>query len=845
MAVQSWQKAAKRQSDPAFGGTVTPSLQIINRILRDEIHNPAPHLCIQNVATAQVYLLVYSIGVINCNEQAIKETLRFFGLLVDSEDEDFINDASFADRLLVLVQAASSAGTTSGSDIDTEIAELLFAVTAKLRQQPEISSAWFRPGLDADQSPSLNASTPVSKSEEFPLVFKLLEYVHYDGKVGDFARTGLLYILESTGRSYKLQKWIIESELATMTASGLGALYSQLSSKVALAYANGLEPPVLVFSNVTNPDPPADAEPIFSNTVQTNLTTFLSYLAFWQDMLERCPSIDIKATLLDHFDFLFLRPVLYPSLVESSDVDSGSSVAVMTYLRCIFDSITHTNIIRLLLHYMLGSPGEQQRDKKSSRPTTLARRRKSETLIANNANGPNDPSPDLLTLTNILQGYLASRNQQTITASLRLLATILRLWHHIAATKLFKMQLVAGKQRPIEAHNQYLDILYSMVEGILDDESLEAYYEAHLQDAQATVELHSCSARHLIREEDDSPEDPFAQQDRWTVQQHSIIPDDPLFLCLLSLLEDFLVNDIEINLSLSETLAALASCSNTSLDGWLLGPSSKDISHHIFEDTAKTASHPAIAGQPLGSSLDAMSPILTRLSALVERIDKLRGEIQDFDIYLAERRHVFRIGEEIDDVVAEVPNRRSHDLRDGQISKHRDQVAIGSISERLKASSNVSRSSSPRGRPEGNAEYHQAPPKSLVGRLSQLRLSPSRSPSKMVERPYSHSPLRRTSTSSRTSSGLPSPRGPPDVFHRKIRLKANTGRRWHLRDAFDSETSSIRSESTMAEHNASEEMRDITLSHLLTNIIILQEFILELATIIQVRASMFGEVMPD
>ncbi|KAL8775348.1 MAG: hypothetical protein Q9209_000356 [Squamulea sp. 1 TL-2023] len=303
---QSWQKAAKRQSDPALGGTIAPSLQIINQNLRDEIHTPAPHLCIQNVATAQVYLLVYSIGVINCNEQAIKETLRFFGLLVDSEDEDFINDASFADRLLVLVQAASSAGFTSGSEIDIEIAELLFAVTAKLRQQPEISSAWFRPGLDAEQFPSPDGSISVSESEEFPLVFKLLEYVHYDGKVGDFARIGLLYILESTCRSYQLEKWIIESELATMMASGL----ADDNSKVALSYANGSVPPVLAFSNVTNPDSPDDAEPIFSNTLQTNLATFLSYLAFWQDMLERCPSSDIKATLLDHFEFLFLRPVL-------------------------------------------------------------------------------------------------------------------------------------------------------------------------------------------------------------------------------------------------------------------------------------------------------------------------------------------------------------------------------------------------------------------------------------------------------------------------------------------------------------------------------------------------------
>jgi hypothetical protein len=36
---------------------------------------------------------------------------------------------------------------------------------------------------------------------------------------------------------------------------------------------------------------------------------------------------------------------------------------------------------------------------------------------------------------------------------------------------------------------------------------------------------------------------------------------------------------------------------------------------------------------------------------------------------------------------------------------------------------------------------------------------------------------------------------------------------------------------------------EVSLSHVLTNIVILQEFILELAAVMQVRASLFGEVM--
>ncbi|KAL8818741.1 MAG: hypothetical protein Q9223_002689 [Gallowayella weberi] len=820
---QSWQKGGRKHSDPAFGATIAPYLQNINRILRDEIHTPAPHLCIQNVATAQVYVLIYSIGSAIRDDLATKEALRFFGLLVDSEDEDFIDDASFADQLVSLVRAASNTSLSPPSDTETEIVELLFSVAAKLRQQAEFPLAWFRPDIDTERSQSPGTGNSTSRSQECPLIYMLLDYIHCDGKVGDFARTGLLYILESAGRSHKLENWIIESELATMMASGLGALYTKLSCGTR-------------------------AEPIFSPPLQANLAMFLSYLAFWQDVLERCSSADIKATFLDHFDFLFVRPLLYPSLVESSDIDSGSSVAVMTYLRYILENLTHTDVISLLLHYMLGSPSQQQRDTRVSRPTTLARRRKSETLILNNAKRSDDPSPDLLTLTDILQGYLTSRNEQTITASLRLLASILRSWHDIAATKLFRTQVAKAmdQKRRLATHDQFLNVLYSMAEDISDDEGLEGLYESHLQDAQAGIETHACFAQKLKPPGTEPYEINFPQNHPKWLQQRIIAPGDPLLMCLLALLEDFLVNDIEINLSLSENLAALATCKETRLDGWLLGPTSNYTLASRDEGGLKAAAGCTRDAQAPRDSISTASPILTRLSALVERINRLRHDIQDFDIYIAERRHVFRVGEKIDEALADVPVRKPQDLEDSQKSKSKDQAAVVSISERLKGSSDVSQTNSPRGRQQGSSiEYSQVPPKTLAGRLGHLRLSPSPNPSKPLDRTFSPSPLRRTSTSSRTSSGLPSPRGPPDVLHRRIRLKTNNGRRRHVREGTDSEASSIRSDLARAESDVAEETREISLSHLLTNVIILQEFILELAAITQVRASLFGEVSLD
>jgi len=41
---------------------------------------------------------------------------------------------------------------------------------------------------------------------------------------------------------------------------------------------------------------------------------------------------------------------------------------------------------------------------------------------------------------------------------------------------------------------------------------------------------------------------------------------------------------------------------------------------------------------------------------------------------------------------------------------------------------------------------------------------------------------------------------------------------------------------------AGAESREASLSHVLTNVVVLQEFVLEMAAVMQVRASLFGEV---
>lgn len=106
--------------------------------------------------------------------------------------------------------------------------EVLFGVAAKLRLQSELLSTWFRPSKKTWALPTDHQQGRADR-EEFPLFYLTLDYVYHDGRSGDFARTGLLYLIESAAHSAALEQWIIESDLATLMASGLGALYSQLS----------------------------------------------------------------------------------------------------------------------------------------------------------------------------------------------------------------------------------------------------------------------------------------------------------------------------------------------------------------------------------------------------------------------------------------------------------------------------------------------------------------------------------------------------------------------------------------------------------------------------------------
>jgi hypothetical protein len=168
---------------------------------------------------------VTKLALTSYDEAILRSATVFFNTLIDSEVDGVVDNRLFARAMVDLVRRADK----QSEDIEGRLVELLFGVANNIRLQPTILPAWFAPRSDDDdQSAGGVEFAGTMRTDDFPLFYLLVEYVHHAGRAGDFARTGLLYLIETASRSKDLERWLIESDLATLMATGLGALYSQL-----------------------------------------------------------------------------------------------------------------------------------------------------------------------------------------------------------------------------------------------------------------------------------------------------------------------------------------------------------------------------------------------------------------------------------------------------------------------------------------------------------------------------------------------------------------------------------------------------------------------------------------
>ncbi|KAJ5083882.1 hypothetical protein NUU61_008461 [Penicillium alfredii] len=721
-------------------------IERLNSILSDESRGPAPHPCVVYAASSQVFVTVTKLALSYYDDGVLRSATLFFNTLIDSEVDGVVDNRLFARALVDLVRRADK----SSEETEGRLVELLFGISNNIRLQPGILPAWFVPratpnGQEGESAASSGAEfAGATRKDEFPLFYLLVDYVHHDGRAGDFARTGLLYLIETASRSKNLEKWLIESDLATLMATGLGALYSQLGG-LSFTPTDENVPHIVALSDH------AKQETALPPALGQAMDAFMSYLLFWQDTIDHCKSAEVNDTLLDHFQVLFLEQLLYPSLLESSDVAGGSTAAVLTYLCRILDSIEQGELVHRILHFLLASSPRtpEQMDMSVSR-------RKSLNVLAALASEAAQPSPSLFTLRDLALLGLQSSNRQTVLATLRLLNVILQRHHPFARALIHTVPTRPGQQRSVGALNAELEQLLGLSTLLVQNPTFDESYENYVADATWALESRLCLPVTAVDEAAEATPLPLQLQQ-----------DDPILQALLACLDGFFTNSVIVNLALTGVFMSLASSHLFSLDGWVLvDPSQYDTT--AAEETQDPLDRIRRAYQAPTWPESAAPTLATALERLVTQVHRWQQDLPDFELLVAARREILHQEDR-----PRTPDRTPESAETPVRSGSPDAISSGSR-----------------------------------GRSSHLGNSPPRGESS----------------------------GPPSDFRRSSGPPTATadGLRQRLATPFPPV------ESTDTD-GATENRPVATLGHVLTNVVILHEFLLELSAVVQVRGSLFEE----
>jgi hypothetical protein len=615
----------------------------------------------------------------------------------------------------------------------------------------------------------------------------------------------------------------------------------------------------------------AQAESFFSDDFQSHIATFLSYLTFWQDVLEHCRSVDVRHTLIDHFQVLFLQQLLfvnippspillrktnfgrYPSLLESSDVDGGSAVAVLTYLRRILDALDHPELVHMILHYLLALPDYAATSPRVPRSSAALKRRQS--LLMLNALDKDDDrmNPSLFNLVDLVLGSTESRNPQTVIAALKLTTVILGKNHGYALGSMIKIMDVHQKEphRTAGALNAELETYLNIAIGIAGEGGVDDAYSTHLKDKLSLLESHPCTLKALAL-----PTTPIksgffdSEVGPREVGPHYLVAEDPMFKALLDLLLRFLTNDVETNLALTEAFINLGTCSQLRLEGWL----SVDPADYHFQDGDEEPEQFSNENlrdmyranrQPSWDS-SATPPLLACLQSLQAQVDALRGDIRDWDDHVANRKYAFRFHEEMLDAIKASPT-------PAKPVKAPAESPAGSWTPQipkymLEGSTTPSRTQSPRGRKEGLEAKHTPAASPAPSKLGGATLVGSSS--------RGDSPLAAPRAANRTTTLISDVNANfaavtnSEVLKRRIQFRRVAGSQTvevmlskyqpPPKDGDDDADATAGAEADNVTHE--DDDREASLLHIITNVVILQEFVLEIVALMQVRASLFSEV---
>ena len=730
-------------------------------------------------ATNQIYIIVAKLALSSTSPEVIDHAVHFFHALINGEIDGVLDSKIFARSLIDLVRrTTSTASKVVDEQSESALIELLFEICTKIRLDPDILPAWFYP----ERTPGKSLPAIEARRSQFPLFHLLVDYVHYDGPIGDFARTALLYLTETSSKSRPLEKWMMESDLAHQMASGLSALYGRLSRQITGVSKRAL--PILAFSDT----PDIGTEPDeFYEDAGMDMRAFLSYLAFWQDTLAHCKSVEVRDTLLDSFQVLFVEQLLYPSLLESSDVEGGSTSAVMLHLCRLLDALDDQQLVNRMLSYLFATKSQPATGKNQrARNRMSMSRRKSMEQLATLAQLADNPSPELFNLLDLIVFSLRSSNTQTVAASLKLVTVLLRQHHPHLKHQLFTLQVLKPSSRQnLNSLNSTMMTMFDYASTISDVSTMDQSYQAALKDAQSSMEHHSCIF-------DDS--DLRSEMHAMAVSSSCKVLEQ-----MATLLEAWFANDTLINLELTGALAGLAACEHVLMRTWLDPESPGVVS------------------------------IVNIVGELIQQVKHWRSQFVEWDAFYSIQKVELASEDELLSLGGQRPMNVTEKMLFSQTSAQSSpalsaQVIAGKIAA-MEIESIDSRITSNGSTAVEFGSSWQA---------SDGSGSQRKGLSEESTRSTSLGTLSATLLETRIPIRLPA-----DPSQRAARKEADHEQTGATEQETMGDTSAIQADGARDNNHG---VITASLRHVLTQAIILQEFVLELAAALQIRATLFDEV---
>ena len=454
------------------------------------------------------------------------QVLVFFKTILERVDSRFI-EAVYVPTLHILDSACSDP-TFAGRHMWL-IVDLYYVVCRKFKDNSVLLALIYRDNLaNAYQG---HGAVRTDKGGDFPFFRNLLAFIHCDGKVGDYARSSVLFCLEAADGI--LDAFLQQSDFTDIVAAALGGLYSQLPRTSGLS-------PVKPRARDGSADP---------------FDVLIAFLDFCQNIVHksrgtsRGSSDTLSNALLLSIRRFFLESIVYPD-IEAAATDEFQSVVVCVNRMLLSLEADRDGLAGLFVDFLLRPSHDQ--------------------VVEDGCASPRKPRQSLLPL---LMSKVAFESEPVALVVLRLFTTLLLLHSQQSLPYMFADVSKEPSCHPVSQHeSRCVASWIALVPTRHTNASQEVSgLDAYLNDAEDAIE----SQLTLLSERPEFLEPSFAER--------STCINESVFLqTLLGRLARFIDQSFELNLVLTETISTLAASP------------CKTVYEHLFEvpDSAENAAAP-------------------------------------------------------------------------------------------------------------------------------------------------------------------------------------------------------------------------------------------------------------